>query len=458
MKICKIGFERMEINDCMGKVQACCLIPTGYKLGNLLESSLKEIWHGEQSQTLRERLRDGGAASLCGANCPYINDCVEVNEIPEWPIELSLSFESLCNYRCRGCVSHNSMETAKQMPRERYAKNLDIIEARVRECLPHVKKLIASGSCEVFASPRTLRLLGEWRPIADPSEVSVFLITNGSLFNERNWSKIEDLGRYHLKVHVTVMSFRERTYQYLSGTKRPISDILANLRFISSLRRKGVIDDLGIGIVVSEMNFLELPDFIPRCLDEFGADSVVLEPFTSFRTGDPVLEWFYDPRNPLHPYHELYKDVLANPIFDRPDVMFGGARNYSNEKALPGLGEASLMSSVSLISNCPDVAGKIAEYMKQHKLEQLAIYGIGTIGKLLVKLIDGKIKIDALYDKYNTSSYMGHTVCPPPDIFTMSCRNVLLIVTPSNMYSAIKKDLHARGFNGKIASIHEVFI
>ncbi len=62
------------------------------------------------------------------------------------------------------------------------------------------------------------------------------LETNGSLFNEKNWSYISNLGQYHLSVSITVLSFHEDIYQELSGTTLPISNLIDNLHFVKSLR------------------------------------------------------------------------------------------------------------------------------------------------------------------------------------------------------------------------------
>lgn len=69
-----------------------------------------------------------------------------------------------------------------------------------------------------------------------------FLETSITHFNEKNWAYISNLGRYRLDVAITVMRFEERTYQYLSGSRMPISNIIKNLHFVKSLREQGVID------------------------------------------------------------------------------------------------------------------------------------------------------------------------------------------------------------------------
>ena len=61
------------------------------------------------------------------------------------------------------------------------------IEKNLAEALPHAKFISANGCGELFASPSILNQLANWRPLAPKEECSVYLETNGSLFNEENW-------------------------------------------------------------------------------------------------------------------------------------------------------------------------------------------------------------------------------------------------------------------------------
>ena len=58
---------------------------------------------------------------------------------------------------------------------------------------------------------------------------SCIVLSNGSMFNKNQWEEIANLGQYNLHVAITVMSFEEHTYQILSGTRLPISQIESNL-------------------------------------------------------------------------------------------------------------------------------------------------------------------------------------------------------------------------------------
>ena len=102
-------------------------------------------------------------------------------------------------------------------------------------------------------------LMQNWEPNYPVAECKATIETNGSLFNEKNWKKVENLSRFNLHVAITVMSFEEEAYQYLSGTKLPVSNIIDNLHFVKELRERGIINYLELATVYQEGNFRTLP-------------------------------------------------------------------------------------------------------------------------------------------------------------------------------------------------------
>ena len=200
-------------------------------------------------------------------------------------------------------------------------QRFDKIEEELKKVFPHVKEISANGQGELFASKRTLKMLSEWKPLAPAKECKVSLETNGSLFDEEHWKQIENLGQYNLSVSVTVMSFDEYTYQQLSGVRYPISRIENNLRFIKSLREKGIINYLELATVVQERNFRQLPDFTRRCIEEFGADEVRLRYFLPWGKYSADIEWFADVRNPYHPQSRILL----------PTILIGGGYDKGND-------------------------------------------------------------------------------------------------------------------------------
>ena len=269
-KLCERILNFVQVIDHHGSVRLCCWLRDNI-IGSLSCQSMKEIYHSKHADELRQRLMSGDY-SLCNVDaCPYLamndmeNHLVEVDEIPEYPEELYLAYEEVCNYHCMSCCTYDTMRRNRSVDLE---SCYDKIEAELKKVLPHVKRLGANGRGELFVSKRILKILSEWKPLAPAEEVSVSLETNGALFDEKHWKQIENLGKYHLKVAITVMSFDEPAYQLLSGTKLPISQIENNLRFVKKLREEGIVNYFQIATVVQERNFRTAPEFARRCVEE----------------------------------------------------------------------------------------------------------------------------------------------------------------------------------------------
>lgn len=385
-KICKRLLDFVQIIDYKGTVRLCSWINDNV-IGSLSSQSMKDIYHGERANELREKLINADY-SMCNVDaCPYLamndmkNHLIELNEIPEFPETLYLAFENVCNYHCTSCYIHDVMLENQTVDLE---SGYNKIEAELKEVLPHVKKLGANGCGELFVSKRILKILSEWKPLAPAEEVSVALETNGALFDEKHWKQIENLGQYNLKVAITVMSFDEPTYQVLSGTNLPISQIENNLRFVKKLREQGIVNYFEIATVVQERNFRTVPEFARRCVEEFGADYVRLRPYSPWGSQEPEVEWFMDIRNPQHPYYKEYKEMKKDIIFRHPRVHdWSGGRDTVNTSVFPyKLSYIKELILTDIISDTDTLAVRLKEYVKG---KPFVVYGIGIIGKVLVK-------------------------------------------------------------------------
>lgn len=211
------------------------------------------------------------------------------------------------------------------------------------------------------------------------------LETTGSLFNEKNWEKIANLGQYHVSVYITIMSFEENTYQYLLGTTLPVENIIKNLHFVRRLREQGIINYVELATVVQERNFREMPSFVSRCLNEFAADAVRLRSIFVFDNGpmDHNVAWFSDVRNPHHPYHQEYLRVMKDPIFSNPKVYKWSGDLDSSLGEHPGIKADRKLKEIKTkyddaLIRCilPKLVGK-----------NTIIYGAGVVGQMLAKVM-----------------------------------------------------------------------
>ena len=460
MRICERILDFVQVIDYKGTVRLCSWLRNN-NIGSLSEQSMEEIYNGKRVKELRDRLMKEDY-SLCLVDaCPYLamndmgNHMVEIEEMPKFPRKLYLAYERVCNYSCISCNAHNDMIKNRS---EDLDKWYDIIEERLKEVLPHVTTLSANGRGELFVSKRILKILADWKPLAPKEEVSVELETNGSLFDEEHWKQIENLGQYNLKVFITVMSFEEPIYQVLSGCKLPISQIEDNLRFVKSLREKGIINFFEIATVVQDRNFRALPEFARRCVEEFGADSVRLRPFSPWGSQPPETEWFMDVRNPQHPYYKEYKEVMKHPIFKHPLVHdWSGGLDTVNVREYPY--KLSFFKETALTDIVLNIDAIIEKLKARQINDAIVVYGLGNVGKALVKqLILGGLKPTYILDKYSPEKeFEGVPVYDLVEAQKAS-KQADVIITPFKKAHEIKDELLRLGYEGELMKLPELLV
>ncbi len=450
MKICKRALNFVQIYNDAGDVRVCGWLKGGGCIGNIIEQDIPSIMHGEKAAAIWGPMFEGDYSICQIDDCPLKangtieENSIEIDEIPDYPESIYLAYEGKCNYACTCCSSSGHMRDARE---NNYTENYKIINERIKDILPHVKQISAHGTGELFVSPYVLEVLSSWEPSCPVEEASVALETNGSLFDEKHWKKIENLGQYNLGVTITVMSFDEITYQYLSGCSYPISKIEDNLRFVKSLREKGIINRLTLSTVVQEANFREMPEFTRRCLEEFGADYVRMRCIVKY--GSPQTKnicWFMDPRNPEHPYYGMYCKVFEHPIFKDPRVLMWSGGLPSLQGACPGDKDGWVKNKAfSLLSGGAD-SKRLVEICKDKKV---AVYGLGVLGKLLLSEYADRINFVGAIDNSprETGCYKGVNCTKAKD---WNGEADLVIVTLYDGYDKIREELIASGFGGEI--------
>ena len=363
MKLCRNSVEFVQVVNEDGAVRICGWLSDGGIVGHLTSNSMEEIYHSPAAQVIHS-MHACGDHSNCNINqCPYVaNDTVsdnliEIDEIPKYPYSLYLAYENVCNYHCVMCDIPNC--ASKIAPKER-EKKLDKVDEELRKVLPYVRNIGANGLGELFASKHILKLLEEWKPLADPKDVTVLLETNGSLFDESHWRQISHLGQYKLSVVITVLSFEDDTYRELSGTKQPISKLIDNLHFVKSLREQGIVDWFAIATVYQEKNFRQLPEFTRRCLEEFNVDYVRLRPFDPWG-GEGLKEWMMDVRNKYNPYHEEFLEIMKAPIFKNPKVHDWGEEERADS-------DRNRIRNYELISRCWIILWIQRNFLRHYRL------------------------------------------------------------------------------------------
>ncbi len=450
MELCRRTIEFVQVINENGEVRLCSWLKDGGIIGRLTDNTMEEIYHSSEAELIREYHLNKNYSNCNPNACPYVannnveENYIKVDEIPKFPPSLYLAYENVCNYRCVMCTIPDCMKQADADERE---KKLNKIDAELSKILPYVKSISANGLGELFVSKHILKLLSEWKPIAESSECSVSLETNGSLFNEKNWNQIANLGQYHLSVAITVLSFEEDTYQELSGTKLPLSNLIDNLHFVKSLREKGIVDHFELATVYQERNFRQLPEFARRCIEEFSADYVRLRPFEPWREAD-MQEWFKDVRNEYHPYHKEFLAVMNDPIFKHPKVhdWGGGKPSGLGPEPYPRTrARYHLIESIFCNNHFEQVINS------EIKTKQIAVYGMAVVGRTLVSALRNRYEIPFCMDRsMNGQDFAGIPICDANHLKDLD-RNVTVIVSLDRNDDAIINLLQREGFSEVIS-------
>lgn len=458
MRTCSRACKYYQIIDEQGNVRTCCWAKNNI-IGSVLEQDFRTLINNEKAVGFYEKIAKGDFSNCPKENCPYLaNDrmeemMIDLEENELYPEELYLGYEGVCNYHCTCCTSHLNMV---RKPGVDYQEQYRKIEENIRDILPHIKKISANGRGELFVSKNILNILSNWKPIAPKEEIKVRLETNGSLFDEEHWKKIENLGQYHLRVAITVMSFNEDIYQFLSG---------CNLKFVKSLREKGIINEFELATVIQEQNFREMPEFSRRCIEEFGADSVRLRPIMPGGIYDESIQWFMDVRNPYHPYYKEFRKVMSNEIFKHPKVLLWSNQEDSArgenpywkskaqlEKRLED--EVRVTRLLNKIVSVEDLGRKIDNLMREKKACSLGIYGIGVIGKAFLKMISKEnLNYEIhLYDKNQHGSICeGYEILEPKENYLEL--SDIIIISPVKQAQEIKDAVS--NFNGELIVLED---
>ena len=158
--------------DPSGDVQACCM-NRWQRLGNVAETSLREIWEGAELDLLRTSLsagdfsrgcelcaRSAGSGDRTAAYLHVYDDLGPTSPTPRWPASLELALSNTCNLQCVMC--NGDLSSAIRSQREgRPALPSAYDEsffAELDEFLPHLRRITLLGG-EPFLARESMRVM-----------------------------------------------------------------------------------------------------------------------------------------------------------------------------------------------------------------------------------------------------------------------------------------------------------
>jgi len=177
--------------------------------------------------------------------------------------------------------------------------------------LKKAKTLNINPAGEIFVSRPLRRLLSRLNS-ADFPGLRIDMISNGTLFNEREWEKFPGIHDMVASVRISTDGATKATFEKLrrGAEWEPFLD---NMRFLAELRKNGAIKSLLFSFTYQLDNFREMPLFVDLTRDIDPMRTVIFEKLENWGTFQPEAYREIAVHHLGHPLHEEFLSVIRHP-------------------------------------------------------------------------------------------------------------------------------------------------
>lgn len=327
---CRTLFNHAELNQ-QGLLQCCCVPFVIGEMGSVEKNTIDEIWNGIVHK-LMCLATNNRTYSFCNPDmCPIFIDrksdadfdiSREYLKMESRPRNLLVNFEDSCNLYCESCRNEIKVAHGKELE-----KNLKYADILIKDVLPYTEFVTMAGTGEVFVGKGYEKM---YMSNSMNNVKWIRLLSNGMLFNKKNWEKISANKIAKFILTVSVDAATKETYEIVRRGGN--FDILKkNMEFASMLRKEGKLSYFRLNFVVQRKNYKEIPLFVQWGLD-LGADEVFFTKILNYGTYSQE-EFIHDvsmmESDGMTPREEL-KEILDMPIMHEKIVNLGTIR-YANE-------------------------------------------------------------------------------------------------------------------------------
>ena len=319
---CRTMLNHLEVGA-GGDTACCCTTFIYHSIGNLVRESVDDIWTSAIHRIMCLS-NVNHTYSFCKKDmCPFFIDREENAEydidepyenMTEKPSTAVLAYETTCNLKCITC-----REDYKKVNEEDKQK-INVIVNKVKEQLiPGVDFLIAAGDGEVL-------LCKSYRDIIMSDSVRnikyLRLLTNGMLFNEKNFMAIRQSTDAKIMMTVSIDAATKETYEMIR-CGGDFGVLAKNMEYAAGLREQGELSYLRFNFVVQKMNYQEMPLFVKWGLS-LGVDEVFFTKILNWGTysREEFREISMMEEDEVTPKLELMK-ILNEPIMNEKIVDLG---------------------------------------------------------------------------------------------------------------------------------------
>ena len=293
---CKAPFVKFSI-ELSGDCWFCCSGSQKECIGNIFESTFEEIWYGEKAVEFRKSViketYEGCDFSLCRK---FFEDDILPDLYPPYPEVIQFCHVKACNVRCVMCRDDFIYESKENT--EYFNKFMD----RFIDICKNAKTIYMNGGGEFFVSSHLKLLVTKILEIKP--DVKFILHSNGLLFDEEHCRDFAVLGKM-LGVFVSVHAASKKVYDKIVRGSN-FDRVIKNLKWISSLVKKGEIPYFNMMFVVSSLNYREMVKFV-KLANKLGATANFWR-FRNWNTSQMCKE--YDKYTVWKEDHKEYKKFL----------------------------------------------------------------------------------------------------------------------------------------------------
>jgi MoaA/NifB/PqqE/SkfB family radical SAM enzyme len=274
----------------------------------MLDGSYKYCNHLECSALIQGYLPDKDEV-----NNPVLRAAIDENRLEVDHVDQILfAFDQSCNLSCPSCRRERIVEK----PSLNHAK-AEVVEQKLLPLLKTLRNLNINPAGEVFSSKPSRRIL-EMVNRQDCPDLVIDIISNGTLFTEKEWANLPNLKGMVRAVRVSTDGATRPTFEKL---RRLASwDVFVkNMEFLGGLRARGEIRQLKMSFTYQLDNFREMKQFV-EFGRRFNVDFVIFERLQNL--GAYSWEEFRSKAVHLsdHPLHPEFLDVVCDPVFGQPVV------------------------------------------------------------------------------------------------------------------------------------------
>ena len=322
-----------------GSAYLCCPSWLPRSVGNLNTEDARAIWNSSRAQEIRRSILDGDFKYCSREQCPVIasnklptraqarknpelRDIIDKHKltVEGRPKVINLSNDRSCNLSCPSCRTQRINFTGGRGYALRKKLQDRLAAAFFSEPSDESFTVNVTGSGDPFASRVFREFLLELDREKFPN-MQIALQTNGTLFNEKNWKR---LNKIHGSISTVLVSFDAASEATYKITRRGGNwqHLQSNVKFLSTLRAQGHIEHLRLDYVVQRANYREMPDFV-KLAKQLGVDQVFFSKATNWGTWSlaefkDVCVW-----ESQHPEHAEFRRIVADPILDDAKVVLG---------------------------------------------------------------------------------------------------------------------------------------